>query len=189
MSSYYSDQEFTGIDYTQQPLDKGEYDNCTFRECNFESLHLSIRTFLECTFINCNLTNVKFGGTSLNQVLFDGCKLLGADFSVCNIFMLGLRFRESVLNLSNFTALPLKKTTFIDCPMAEVDFTEADLSEARFDKCILTKTNFENSKLLRADFRTAIDYTINPTQTILKGALFSNDNLAGLLRYSGIIIK
>ncbi len=189
MSLYYSDQEFSGIDYTQQPLQKGEYDGCTFIDCNFENLHISNNHFLECTFINCNLTNVKLGGTTLNEVFFDRCKLLGADFSVCNIFLLRLRFRESVLNLSNFTRLPLKRTSFIECPMAEADFTEADLSEASFIKCTLTGAIFENSKLHKADFKTAIDYNIDPTKTLIKGAIFSKDNLAGLLRSSGITIK
>jgi uncharacterized protein YjbI with pentapeptide repeats len=38
--SYFSDQNFENKNLTQ-PLDKGEYENCTFRNCNFEYANLS----------------------------------------------------------------------------------------------------------------------------------------------------
>ena len=183
MSDFYDDQDFVSIDFTLQPFKKGEYDNCTFTDCNFENLHISNTSFLECTFIECNLTNVKFGGTTLNQVTFESCKLLGADFSICEPFMLDIRFRESILHLANFTQLPLKGTSLISCQVCEVDFTGADLSQAIFTASTLSKTIFENTNLTKADFTTAIDFSIDTTNNNMKGAMFSRDNLEGLIKH------
>lgn len=34
--SYFSDQIFESTNFAQQPLDKGEYENCIFQNCNLE---------------------------------------------------------------------------------------------------------------------------------------------------------
>jgi len=50
--SYFSDQHFENKNLTQ-PLDKGEYENCTFRNCNLEYANLSGCNFNDCEFIGC----------------------------------------------------------------------------------------------------------------------------------------
>lgn len=188
MSDFFDKQTFKTLDFTQKGFTKGEYDQCSFTDCNFENLHVSHSSFLECEFINCNLTNVQLGGTTLNDVLFDGCKLLGANFSVCNPFMLRLRFRKSILNLTNFTALPLQNTSFSACSIKEADFTSANLSGVYFNNCLLSKARFEQTNLTKANFCTAKDFSINPTINTLKGAHFSKAHLEGLLSHLKIKI-
>ena len=189
MSAFYNDQKFNNVDYTKQQFKKGEYDQCTFIGCNFQDIHISNCTFLECNFEDCNFTNSHWGGTSLQEISFLRCKMTGTDFSVCNPFMLKICFRESVLNLTNFIALPLQNTSFISCKLQEADFTEANLTSADFSKSILENTIFNQTNLENALFETAIDYTINPSKNKLKSARFSQNNLNGLLVHLNLVIS
>lgn len=185
----FMDETYTGEDFSSTRLKTGEYDNCVFIDCNFSNTHLSNCTFLECSFTDCNLTNVKFGGTTFNDVTFENCKLLGADFSVCNNFMLQLRFRESVLDLAIFAGLNLANTHFNACPLKEADFTETILTGARFNSCDLSRATFENADLEKVDFSTAYNFTIDPEQNKMKGAKFSKETIAGLLGKYNINIR
>jgi uncharacterized protein YjbI with pentapeptide repeats len=48
---------------------------------------------------------------------------------------------------------------------------------------------FENSILEKADFKTAINFRINPSTNRISKAVFSSENLSGLLLDFKIIIK
>ena len=52
---------------------------------------------------------------------------------------------------------------------------------AIFDKCDMAKAKFEKTNLEKADFRTAINFTIDPEKNRLKKARFSSAGLPGLL--------
>lgn len=189
MDDFYQDSVYTREDYTVKPLPRGEYDNCQFIACTFEKIHLSNYTFLECNFEDCNFTNTTFGGTSFQQVTFENCKLLGADFSVCNSFMLGVSFRESILSFAIFSSLVMKQTPFLNCNLTDADFTNADVSASDYSGSNLVRAVFENTILDKADFREAIDYEINPSKNSLKGTIFVKGNLTGLVQHLPISIK
>lgn len=167
----------------------GEYEHCTFRLCNLEGADLKNFQFVDCRFEDCNLSLVKLGGASLQQVVFEGCKMQGLHFEACNPFLLEYQFSNCVLNLSSFYQTKSKKTSFQNCVLHEVDFTEADFSEAKFDACDLAGALFDRTLLEKADFRSAINYTISPALNRLKKAKFSPDGLAGLLSDIGIEIS
>ena len=65
--------------------------------------------------------------------------------------------------------------------MKETDFSEVNLSASVFSKCDLTGVIFSNTILEKVDFRTAINYSIDPEFNKLKRARFSGFNLEGLL--------
>lgn len=113
----------------------------------------------------------------------------GLHFEACNPFLLEYQFTQCVLNLSSFYQTKSKKTSFQNCTLHEVDFTEADFSEAKFDTCDLAGALFDRTVLEKADFRSAINYTISPALNRLKKAKFSQDGLAGLLSDIGIEIS
>lgn len=161
MSKLFLDENYTGIDYTNTGFTVGDYDNCTFTNCLFSALHLSNTTFLECMFVGCNFTNTKFGGTTLNDVVFKGCKMVGADLSVCNDFMLSIGLEDCIMDLANCYQLRLTKTYFKDCSLKETDFTECNLSEAIFSNCDLKGVIFDQTDLQKADFRTARHYSLD----------------------------
>lgn len=176
-------------DFTSNKFLSKEFDNCSFIDCNFQEMHLSNLNFLECNFFNCNLTNTLWGGTTLNEVTFENCKLLGSNFSVCNPFMLRVRFRESNLSLALCTGLDLKNTDFDHCTLKNTDFTDALLTGANFDASNLMDATFKNTRLEKANFTTAYNYTIDPNNNHLKGARFGTLGISGLLAGLDIVIE
>jgi fluoroquinolone resistance protein len=65
-STYFEEQVYEGIDFTATSLPKGEYEICSFVNCNFSNTDLSQIKFTECEFRGCNLSMVKMIKTSLN---------------------------------------------------------------------------------------------------------------------------
>jgi uncharacterized protein YjbI with pentapeptide repeats len=73
--------------------------------------------------------------------------------------------------------------------MQSVDFTKCNLSAAVFDDCDLHNAIITNSNLEKADFRRAINFSIDPEKNNLKGALFSLHTVEGLLSKYNIKIE
>jgi uncharacterized protein YjbI with pentapeptide repeats len=85
------------------------------------------------------------------------------------------------MNLTSFYKLKLKGTCFKNCDLKEADFTESDLTLSFFDNCNFEGAIFESTIIEKADFRTSINYSIDPTGNRIKKAKFSINGLAGLL--------
>lgn len=186
---YIESKSFDKTDFTAVALPKGEYENCTFRDCEFSQSDLSGISFTECTFTGCNLSLAKLGQAAFKDVTFAECKLLGLHFENCNQFLFAIDFDRCTLNLSSFYQLNLKRCRLKKCSLQEVDFTESDLSGAVFDHCDLTGAVFENTNLEKTDFRTAFNYTLDPEVNRMKKARFSLSGVAGLLVKYGIVIE
>jgi len=183
-------EEFFEQKFSQlSALKKGDYDSCSFTQCDLPSADLSGFRFLNCEFDSCNLSNVQLNNTAFQEVYFKQCKMLGLRFGDCKVFGFEISATDCPLNHSSFFEVNLRKTRFKACQLHEVDFTGADLHEASFDGCDLLHANFEQSNLEHADFRTAINYQIDPDLNKLKNARFSADGLAGLLSKYGIDIS
>lgn len=52
MEDYIEDKEFDKLNFTEKPLRKGEYEYCTFLNCDFSNSDLNQIIFSECEFIN-----------------------------------------------------------------------------------------------------------------------------------------
>lgn len=131
----------------------------------------------------------KMDNTTLSEIDFLGCKILGVQFNECRRFLLSFRFENCSLRLSVFYNLKLKEACFNKCDLQEADFTETDLTNASFQECNLYRAIFDHANLEKADFRTSNYYSINPETNRLKGARFSLNGLPGLLEQYGIIIE
>ena len=83
----------------------------------------------------------------------------------------------------------LDKTKFIQCELEGVDFEETNLSMAVFEQCSLQDARFGGADLRHANVKTSYGISIHPEEVKLKGAIFSNSNIAGLLIHTQIIIK
>lgn len=184
-----ADTVYKKQDYTKNLLHKGEYDNCTFIDCQFENANLTGVVFSDCSFEGCNMGNAHIGGTAFKNVEFSNCKLLGLNFGGCDSFLFQVNFEGCHLQLASFYKLKLKGTRFIHCGLQDVDFVEADLTNALFSECDLAKAVFENTILEKADFRTAINYALDPELNRLKKARFGKDGIAGLLMKYNIDIS
>ena len=182
---YFTDQSYERL----KTLDKGIYEQCEFIGCDFMNQDLSGFVFTDCSFNDCNLSMVKLNNTGFKDIEFSTCKLLGPRFDDCNAFGFAVSFDACILNHSSFYKSKLANTRFIGCQMHEVEFAEADLSCAIFDECDLSFSTFDQTNLEKADFRTAVNFSINPTLNRIKHAKFSRDRLSGLLDFLTIVIE
>ena len=186
---YVLDQTFEKINDKNSSLQKGDYECCTFKNCDFSSSDLSKNRFVDCEFINCDLSSANINDVSLQNVRFSDCKLLGLHFENCNEFNFEVEFHSSLLDHSSFYGVNMSKTSFRSSSLKEVDFTETNLDRAVLDDCNLLGTAFERSILTKADFRTSYSYTIDPENNQIKGAKFSQPEVIGLLNKYQIIIE
>lgn len=187
--SYFEDEIFDKVDFTEKPLPKGEYDGCQFINCNFSNADLMNIDFSDCEFIGSNLSMATIMKTGFKNVRFNNCKLLGLHFNNCSPFLFEVKFDNCLLNLSSFYKLKMAKTTFINSTLHEVDFVEADLNNALFNNCDLLNATFDDTILDKADLRTAYNYSINPERNKIKKAKFSVVGIAGLLSQYDIVIE
>ncbi len=61
---------FDKINFTENLLPKGDYEYCTFINCDFSNSDLSDIRFKECKFIDCNLSMVNLSETILHDIKF-----------------------------------------------------------------------------------------------------------------------
>ena len=179
--TYFQDEKFIKIDFSESPLNVADYENCSFINCNFSNTNLSNINFLECEFLGCNLSMAEVLKTGFKEVKFRDCKLVGVYFQNCSEFLFKVDFDNCILNLSSFNKLKLKHTIFKRSTIHEVDFTEADLSRCIFDRCDLAGAKFENTNLQLADFRTSYNYSVDPELNRIAKAKFSIAGVIGLL--------
>jgi fluoroquinolone resistance protein len=170
--------------FTVNPLRPGEYENCTFLNCDFSNTKLSEIKLISCSFFNCNLSLVQLNGTILRDVSFKDCKMLGLLFYTCNDFGLAVNFDTCNLNHSSFYNRKIRKTTFKNSKLEDVDLTSSS-----FDGCDLTNAKFENSIIEKVDFRGASHYSVDPAKNRIKKAKFSLSGLPGLLDVYDIEIE
>ncbi len=187
--AYIQDKSFEKIDFKGKPFHKGEYENCTFHYCDFSSVNLSECKFMGCEFIGCNLSLAKLVKTSFQDIKFKDCKMLGLHFDTCSEFGLSFSFENCTLDHSSFYKIKIKKTLFINSQCVEVDFTASDLSDSVFENCDLREATFSDTLLEKVDFRTAVNYSIDPASNKIKKAKFSLSGLPGLLEMHAIEIS
>jgi fluoroquinolone resistance protein len=188
-AGYFEDEVVRQVDFSAIGFTKATFEGCSFESCNFERADLSGARFSDSSFTNCNLSNAALRKTAFQDVVFNGCKMLGLLFSDCEAMLFDARFESCVLDYSSFTGMRLKKHFFGRCNLREVDLSGTDLTAASFDGSVLSGTRFDGANLEKADFRSALDFGIDPTTVKLKGALFSRSGLDGLLRHLGLRIE
>lgn len=127
--------------------------------------------------------------STLSNIEFVNCKILGVKFNLCNDFIFDVRFSNCILDYSSFAKRKMAKTQFINSSLKGVDFGEANLKQAQFTDCDLHETIFYHSNLQGADFTSARSYIIDINENTVKKARFSKDDLAGLLQQFGIVIE
>lgn len=169
------------IDFTKNPPPGIEYESHTFTNCDFSNADLAGRVFINCEFENCNLSMAILIDTTLQDIAFKNCKMLGLHFENCNRFGLSVKFDGCNLHHASFFKTKLKKTIFQNSKLLEVDFTEGDFSGSVFENCDLMGSLFENTMLEKADFSTSFNYSIDPEKNRIKKARFSLTGLPGLL--------
>ncbi len=170
-------------------INLGQYEDCSFVECDFSGENWANYKFIDCVFKDCNLSLIQVTNTSFQSAKFDGCKIMGVLFEYANPFSLELSFSNCNLNHASFYKLALKNTLFQLCDLQEVDFTQADLTLSDFDRSNLQLALFEKTNLEKANFSTANKFQIDPSTNKVKKAKFSLVGLPGLLSQFDLEIK
>jgi len=180
---------FENIDYSEKTLPDTEFYTCNFTKCNFTESDLSDIDFIDCNFTDCNFTMTILKNTGFKDIQFNKCKLIGLDFSICNKFLFTVHFDDCHLDYSTFHSRKLIKTNFINCTLKDVDFSKADLTSSVFKNCDLSNATFNQTILEKVDFRTAVNFTLEPDNNRIKKAKFTLRGLPGLLSTYGIEIE
>jgi len=181
VNTFIQDEQFKDINFQEQRIAQADYENCVFINCNFSGVSLGGLNFLECEFEGCDFSSAKISAAGFKEVVFRNCKLLGVGFDTCSSFLLSFQFKDCVLNYSSFYRLKIPNTLFLNCKLQEVDFTEAELSGTSFSGSDLCAAIFQNTRLSNSDFRSAVNYSINPQENVLSGARFSLPEVVRLL--------
>lgn len=180
MNELIVDQVYDGNNFLQNHI-KADFDACVFKSCVFAKANLSKLTFTNCTFENCDFSGVNLMQTALQECDFVACKMLGVTFEACADFLFQINCQSCILNFSSFYQMNLSLSQFYQCQFKEADFTEANLTGVFFNECDLAGASFENTNLQKTDFSSAINYSLNPEQNKITGAVFSKEGLPGLL--------
>ena len=115
MSEYITNQEFKNKNFLENPLPKGEYENCNFQNCNFSKADISEISFQDCRFVNCDFTMTAVNKTAFRNIIFVACGLMGLHFEDCNKFLFAANFEDCQLNLASFYGWKISDTNFKDC--------------------------------------------------------------------------
>lgn len=177
----YENETFSGLSHTDKKTNGREFENCIFKKCDFAGSDLSNNKFIECTFDGCNLSMIKPGRSTLNDVVFKNCKILGVNFHECQDFLFGVTFDACIVDYSSFMGKKMLKTKFGRSSLKEVNFTQVNLSGSVFTDCDLSGTIFSQTDLSSVNFSTAYNFDIDPELNIIKKAIFSAEGLPGLL--------
>ncbi|HVN58121.1 MAG TPA: pentapeptide repeat-containing protein [Bacteroidales bacterium] len=174
--------------YRENILEPGDYENCIFRNCDFTEADLSGINFEGCEFHECNMSLSILMQTTISEVKFIKCKLLGLHFEDCNRLIISFSLDSCSLELCSFNKLKLKKSVFKNSRITEADFTETDLSSSIIKNCDLDRSVFRMTNLENADLRGSYNFSVDPDLNRIRRARFSAATLAGLMGKYDIIV-
>jgi uncharacterized protein YjbI with pentapeptide repeats len=123
----------------------------------------------------------KFAASQLKNAIFSRCKILGVNFGDCSDSLFSVSFDSCILDYTSFAGKKLVKTLFKNSSLKNADLSECDLTASVFLNCDLDSAVFNKTILKEADFRTAINFNIDPENNNIRKAKFSLNGLAGLL--------
>lgn len=188
MPDYFLDIEYNNLTYGERDVNLKEFECCTFNTCDFSQCNFIGVVFIDCTFNDCIFSGAKINHVALRSVFFNRCKIEDVNFAMCDKLIFEVHFKECILDFSKFYTLKIKGTTFVDCSMVAVDFMSTNLTEVVFDNCDLYRSEFAKAIAIKANFKTSYNYTIDPTKTKIKKAVFSLADVKGLLHKHDIVV-
>ena len=189
MPDYFLDIEYNDYTYVEKDINLKEFECCTFTTCDFSQCNFIGVVFIDCTFNECIFSGAKINHVALRSVFFSRCKIVEVNFAMCDKLIFEVHFKECVLDFSKFYTLKIKGTTFVDCSSIAVHFMSTDLTGVVFDNCDLYRSEFSKANANKANFKTSYNYTIDPTTTKIKKAVFSLNGVKGLLYKHDIIVS
>jgi fluoroquinolone resistance protein len=188
LSETLREQDFDSIDLKKALISQSEFQNCHFNRCDLSQSVFTDCRFDDCTFQACDLSLVKFKEVHLRNSTFVGSKLVGIDWTGLSKTF-SVDFRDCILNLSNFSAMNLKKRKIINCIANEVSFAESNMTECDCKLTDFAGSVFSKTNLTKADFTDARNYTIDVRANTIAKMKLSLPEALSLLETLGIIIS
>lgn len=181
----YYEHEFLNAKATAQRFSEIEFEQCQFIECDFSNSQFSNCRFIDCEFVNCNLSDLSWNYSSLEEVIFKGCKLNSIVWGQVNWPQLALTapvsFKDCELSHSSFFELQLKALTMSDCFAKDVDFRHANLAKSQFTGTDFRDSVFHQTNLSNANFVGATQFNIDIKNNDVSGAKFERLEALNLL--------
>ncbi len=164
---------FVGWNMAEADLSGMDLRGCEFARCRGGHANFSSCKLTEARFLFRDPNNSKWRGTILSDVLFQDCKLTGAQMAIANALLPPASDRCLLIN-ANFRGLSFRRTR-----LDGVDFQDADLREIDFREAVLTGCSPREANVTNARFETAD----------LRGADLGNLQLADASRFREVIIS
>lgn len=185
-------EDFEKVNLDSLVIKNAEFEECTFISCDFsETLFHSCR-FVDCRFENCNLSVMKLTDSMVNGCEFISSKMIGIDWSMCDWTSLlssdPIKFKQCILNDSNFYGLVQDRIEMIECSAKELDLRSGSFKNASFRGSDFKGTLFGDTTLEYANFTDATNTNIDLKNNYLKGAKFNRFEALYLLESMGITL-
>lgn len=181
---YYS-EDFVALDLSHREIASIVFDDCTFDACNLSETQFNECKFTNCRFVKCNLSVAKMGASQFSEVIFDGCKVIGIDWTRASwlgiVLHAPIKFYRCLMNDSSFFGLKMKGLVIKACQAQSVDFREGHFSGADFTETDFSNSLFMQTDLSNVDFTEAINYGIDIRFNQVEKAKFSRYEALRLL--------
>src|SRR3970282_2049239 len=189
MPEYFLDIEYSNIIYSEEEVNFKEFECCTFTNCNFSQCVFLAVTFIDCTFNYCTFSGAKINYVAFRTVTFNRCEIKEVNFAMCDKLIFEIDFNNCILDFSKFYTLKIKGISFTNYNLMRLDFMSTDLTQGLFENCNLYRSEFAKAIANKANFKASYNYTIDPTKTKIKKAVFSLNEVKGLLFKHELVIN
>jgi uncharacterized protein YjbI with pentapeptide repeats len=127
-------------------------------------------------FADCDIPQATFLGGRWSRTCFVGCKILSGQFS--EVTLEDVLFDNCKLDYSAFQGAVTKgPVIFRGCSLGEAWFSGSDLSRAVFDDCRLRETSFDRANVKGADLRGNSLSTVRGTSSLAQVTIWSSQIL------------
>ena len=177
------DSNFKRINHKE--FDQVTFDQCTFVDCDFSNGEFCSCSFIDSTFKNCNLNMASVHKSKFNAVTFEGCKLMGINWSMAHwpSIQLGTELVFEACNLSHcsFMALFLQDLVIDNSKVHNADFRECDLKNAFLRNNDFFSSQFNRTNLEGVRLEESINFNINPLENNPRNSTITKSEALSLL--------
>ena len=164
-----------------------EWHGCHFLGCRFVGSKMQRNYFSDVIFENCDLSNVDWREANFFRVLFQNCKMVGANFAELSAHH--VECRQGNLQYANLNDGIFQEVSWIDSSLKQVGFCNCHLKKTTFTNCSLAESELLATSLQDIDLRSCDIQGIQLSGPELRGAIVDVFQAADLARFLGLVVK
>lgn len=127
-----------------------QMEDCLLERIVMDPIDAEGSSFVNIVFESCDLSNAKIGSSSIHQILFKNCKLIGTDFSESSIQ--NVIFDTCDMSYSNFSLSKMRLVQIKDCKVMGSSFNDVKMQNMILEESIFTECEFLHTSLKNIDF-------------------------------------